>query len=81
MKAQIDAFLSRVGSADAVAMYERGDIANADKVQDLQKRFCFDVMKCAQLTPFVCKEIYPYADDTHLYTALKAICPTVTRKY
>jgi hypothetical protein len=55
--------------------YETGNFPRADKVKDLQKRFCFDVMHGAGLSGFVSKELYKYVNDDHIYTALKAICP------
>ena len=64
-----------------VTEYENGNFPRADKVKDLQKRFCFDLMFGAGLNSFVCDTISPYANGTHLFTALKSICPKVTRKY
>jgi hypothetical protein len=69
------------GDGELVACYESGKFARADKVKDLQKRFCFDVLYGSGLQSFVCKELYEYLDDTHIYTALKSICPTVTKQY
>jgi len=64
-------------NGELVDCYESGNFHNADKCKDLQKRFCFDVLYGAGLNKFVCDELYTYMDDTHIYTALKAICPTV----
>ena len=64
-----------------VAEYESGQFARAEAVKDLQKRFCFDLMYGAGLTRFVCDTLYKYMNDDHLYTALKAVCPKVTRNY
>lgn len=61
----------------AVARYERGDFPRATAVKDLQKRFCFDLLAAAQISMWVCDELYPYCDDSHIYTALRRICPTV----
>ncbi len=61
--------------------YETGQFAKSDKVKDLQKRFCFDLFYAAGLTQFSCSQLYSYLDDSHIYTALKTICPTVVRKY
>ena len=66
---------------ELVACYESGDFHKSEAVTDLQKRFCFDVLYGVGLNSFICQEIYPYLDDSHLYTALKSICPTVTKKY
>jgi len=66
---------------DLPARYESGNFIRSKNVRDLQCRFCFDLMHMAGLTPFVCREIYPYANDDHMYSALKTICPTVIKKY
>lgn len=66
---------------DLVRDYETGNFPSSDKVKDLQKRFCFDVMHGAGLTGFVCKVLYNYVNDDHVYTALKSICPKVTKRY
>jgi len=65
---------------ELVRCYEAGAFHNASKVKDLQKRFCFDVLYGAVLNSWVSNELYPYLDDSHIYTALKSICPTVTAK-
>lgn len=82
MKAQIDKLLEISGGVDfVVSSYERGAFPHSEKVKDLQYRFCFDLLYGAGLTPWVCSEIYLYANDNHLYTALKSICPIVVKKY
>jgi len=47
----------------------------------LQTRFNFDIMYMAGLTKWICDNLYPYANDDHIATALKRICPKVTRRY
>jgi hypothetical protein len=79
MKHEIDATLDKY--PDLVSEYESGNFPRADKVKDLQKRFCFDVMYGAGLTKWVCDNLYGYMHDSHIYTALKSICPKVTRNY
>ncbi len=64
-----------------VSDYENGLFPRSNKVKDLQKRFCFDLHYAAGLVKFTCDELYSYMDDSHLYTALKAVCPKVTRAY
>lgn len=61
--------------------YEHGDFPRADKVKDLQKRFSFDLLYGAGLTKWVCDNIYPYANDDHIYSALKTFCPKVVKHY
>jgi len=68
-------------NGELVQCYETGQFHNADKTKDLQKRFCFDVLYGAGLTSFVCQDLYSYLDDTHIYTALKAICPEVIKRF
>ena len=64
-----------------VAEYEQGLFPRSEKTKDLQKRFCFDLLHGAGLNKFVCSELYPYLQDDHIYTALKAIAPKLTRKF
>jgi predicted TIM-barrel enzyme len=64
-----------------VNAYEAGQFNRSDKVKDLQRRFCFDVLYGSGLQSWVCSELYSYLDDNHIYTALKSICPKVSRKY
>ena len=64
-----------------VAEYEQGLFPRSEKTKDLQKRFCFDLLYGAGLNKFVCDELYPYLQDDHIYTALKAITPTINRKF
>ena len=81
LKVKIDTFIGECGGWDTIVYdYENGLFARADKVKDLQKRFCFDVMNYAGTYDEV-QRVYEYANDDHLFTALKAICPTVNRKY
>jgi hypothetical protein len=68
-------------NGELVAAYEAGEFNKSESTKDLQKRFCFDVLYGTGLNSFVCKELYEYLDDTHIYTAIKSICPTVTRNY
>jgi hypothetical protein len=69
------------GAAAVVAKYETGNFERADKVKDLQTRFCFDLFYSAGLTAFICETVYLYASDSHILTALKSICPKVTKRY
>ena len=64
-----------------VKEYESGDFPRSDKVQDLQKRFCFDVLFGAGLSGWVADNLYGYLNDDHIFTALKKICPVVVRRY
>lgn len=73
VKAAIDATLAR--HPDAVERYRAGDFPRADKVKDLQRRFCFDLLYASVPASWVCSELYPYLNDDHIYTALKRACP------
>ena len=59
------------------ALYLAGDFPNAHLVQDLNKRYRWDCMWAIEReirVPLI-DEIYKYADDNHLDTALRAIVP------
>jgi hypothetical protein len=79
LKTEIEAILSKYDRV--VDEYEKGQFPRSEKVKDLQKRFCFDVLYGAGLSKWVCDNLYPYMNDDHLYTALKAICPKLERKF
>jgi len=82
MLARIEAFAAPAGGiAFYAAEYERGNFHHREQVNDLHKRFCWDMLGLAGLTPWICDTLYPYADDTHILTALKSILPAVVRKY
>lgn len=42
------------------------------------KRFRWDCMKAAKLTPFLCDVLYNYMHDGHVDTALRHILPETT---
>ena len=79
IKTEINALLAK--QPERIVSYELGRFPRADRVKDLQIRFNWDLLLAAGLNPWVCKELYTYANDHHINTALKAICPTVERKY
>ena len=63
--------------------YETGQFPRADRVKDLQKRFCFDLLFGAGVSQWVSQKLYSdnAMNDEHIYTALRSICPTVTKRY
>ena len=65
---------------ELVYEYENGYFSRSEKTIDLQKRFCFDLLFGAGITGFIVKRLYPYLNDDHIYTALKAIVPKLTDK-
>ena len=78
LKVEIETVLFKYNQDNKlVEEYQRGDYPRAESTQDVQRRFCFDVMYGAGLNKFVCDSLYPYLNDDHIYTALKAICPKV----
>lgn len=79
LKTEIEAILSKYDRV--VEEYEKGQFPRSEKVKDLQRRFCFDVLFGAGLSRWVSDNLYPYMNDDHLYTALKAICPKLERKF
>ncbi len=42
------------------------------RCNDLEMRFRWDAAHAAKLTEFFCDSIYPYANDEHIDTALRA---------
>ena len=48
-------------------------IVNEGKARDIERRLRFDWMYYAKLTPFICDNVYSYANDDHINTALKSI--------
>jgi len=47
--------------------------ARTGKPRDPDKRMRWDVQHAAGLTRWICDEVYPYANDTHLDTSLRQI--------
>lgn len=43
------------------------------KAQDIEKRLRWDLSYAAKATPWICANLYPYLNDTHLDTALRHI--------
>lgn len=48
-------------------------IVNEGKAQDIDKRLRWDLSYYAGLTAWISENIYPYANDEHLDTALRSI--------
>ena len=61
--------------------YANGDFYNSDKCCDLQLRVCSDLSRLAVGSIWICDNLYPYLLDSHLFTAMKRIVPSVERKY
>lgn len=75
MSSIINNFLDQNGREKIINDYETGNFPRADKVKDLQTRFVFDLWYNSGAANLINPKIYEYADDTHVLTALKQICP------
>lgn len=65
----------------AAADYAAGNFIRSERVKNLQQRFCFDLLYASIPSSWVCDELYPYLDDSHIFTALRKICPKVEKNY
>ena len=79
IKCEVDKVLTKY--PDIAECYSKGEFSRSDQVQDLQKRLCHDILFATGLTTWICVNIYIYANDNHIYSFLKTICPKVDRKY
>jgi O-methyltransferase involved in polyketide biosynthesis len=43
------------------------------KAKDIEKRLRWDVLKSAVPSVWICDNLYPYINDTHIDTALRSI--------
>ena len=81
----IDSVFSKYNKNVLIEEYETGQFARADRVKDLQKRFCFDLFFATGIRigdgVGTQGDIIGNYSDAHIYTALKSICPTVTKRY
>ena len=66
---------------DIAKEYENGNFARSDRVKDLQTRFNFDLLFGTGLNKWLCDSVYKYANNDHMHSFLKSICPIVERKY
>ena len=56
-----------------LAPQHRAYLASRPEVKDLDVRVRWDFLHAAGLTPWICACVYPYANDTHIDTALRRI--------
>lgn len=47
------------------------------KAKDIEKRLRWDMLYNSVSSVWICDNLYPYLDDTHIDTALKAIVKTI----
>lgn len=66
---------------EAIAAYESGNFRNSNRVKCLQTRFNYDILNYSVGSKWICDNLYPYMDDSHLKTALTRIAPKVEKKY
>lgn len=78
IKAKIDALLA---TSELQEAYEHGRFPNSNKTKDLNKRFRWDLLSIAYGSRNIVQNLYPYLNDSHIDTALRAICPKIERKY
>jgi len=87
LKEQLDKYAESLGGWQVlVKKYETGDFLLANTVKDLQKRFCFDTLYnvkfyCPAVQQCISRLYDVGLTDDNIYSALKRICPTVTKKY
>lgn len=73
------AAIAKIATPEKLAAH-RQFIINEGRVQDVEKRLRWDMSYYANLTPWICAHIYPYADDTHVDTALRHIIASLETK-
>jgi len=82
LKTFIDTAINKYGETYLIERYQAGNFPRSEHVKELQTRFCFDLLySVAGASEFVRAELYSYMNDAHLLTALKRVCPKVTRHY
>lgn len=69
--AYMEAAISKI-PANKVAAH-RQFIVNEGKAQDVEKRLRWDLSYYAGLSAWISDNIYPYANDEHIDTALRSI--------
>ena len=79
LKQAVDKALT--ANPNAVQRYERGEFLRSDKVKDVQARFNGDLLRAAVTPTWICDELYPYLNHSHIQTAMKRLAPKVVRKY
>lgn len=68
--------ISPLDTAERRQAYRDGNFPRADKVKDLNKRYRWDLLWAADFTRLIiASDVYTYANDTHIDTALRSIVP------
>lgn len=61
-----------------IAPHDTAELRAAYKAANLtDKRYRWDLSYRAGLTSWICSNLYSYADDTHIDTALRSIVPNL----
>ena len=80
LKAAIDTVLAR--NPNAAHGYEQGNFPRSEKVKT---RFCYDLLYASKFKIGdgigIQGDINGDYNSAHIFTALKAVCPIVTRQY
>ena len=82
LKIQILAALANNGGQSMVNQYAAADFSTdwldgSGLPYSRQKAFCFDLFYAADLDADFVASLYDYLNDSHIYTALQAICPAI----
>lgn len=51
----------------------RSRVAQDPRTNDVEKRLRWDMLWAANITPWITMNVYPYANDRHIDTALRRI--------
>ena len=71
--------LTPLDTPEKRAQYASGEFPRADAVKDLDKRYRWDLLFAAgSFSREWTTEVYKYADDTHIDTALRSIIKPLT---
>lgn len=70
MQQKIEAFVA--ANRDKVLAHREG-LKTDERVKDLDKRFRWDLSRAAVGARWICDEVYSYANDDHIDTALRRI--------
>jgi len=55
-------------------------IVNEGKSKDVERRLRWDWLYYAQMSSWICANLYPYINDNHINTALKRIMADLDKK-
>lgn len=81
IKDKIESYFKQYGKDALILRYENGDFPHAQAVKNLQTRFNFDALHYSGALSGILNDVYQYANDEHIATALKKICPKVIKRY